>query len=79
VCHERKAARPDDDQPYRGALRPGSELLAKDTAFGAAAALNWLVNEKWIAPQFRRPEVFSAIWRQYQQELASGAASQVYG
>ena len=41
---------PDHDRAHRRALRFKPERLAADTAYGSAANLNWLVNEKRIAP-----------------------------
>src|SRR5205823_4850344 len=40
----------DHDRTNRGALRSQAGRLAADTAYGAAPMLNWLVEEKGIAP-----------------------------
>ena len=40
----------DDDRPHRGPLRPEARRLAADTAYGSAATLDWIVNDKKIAP-----------------------------
>jgi hypothetical protein len=38
------------DQLHREALRPEACQTCADTAYGSAAALNWIIKEKQIAP-----------------------------
>ena len=46
----RGGRRQDHDRANRGSLRSEPERLAADTGYGSAPTLNWLVNEKGIAP-----------------------------